>query len=158
EQSTIHLVGEPEAIAGEYPETADAWRRDGMRSSLAVPLLREGTPIGALVVRRRQPVPFTDTQIALLETFADQAVIAMENARLFTDLQASNGELTGALEQQTAMAEVLRVIASAPTNLQQVLETILTTAHRLVEVSTGALYVYDGDLLRPAAAAGPHGS
>ena len=158
EARTIHLtdLAGPEGEA--FPAAQAELVPQGRRAHLTVPLLREGVAIGSFGLGRTEPVPFTDQQVALIETFADQAVIAIENARLFDELQARNREVTEALEQQTAMAEVLRVIASAPTDLQQVLETILTTAHRLVDVSDGALYLYDGELLRPAAAAGPRGS
>src|SRR5438132_8331795 len=103
----------------------------GARTSVNVPLLRDGNPVGLMAVWRTEVQPFTDQQITLLETFADQAVIAIENARLFQELQDRNRELTEALEQQTATAEVLRVIAGSPTDLQQVLNTIAETALRL---------------------------
>src|SRR5262249_39233776 len=131
EQHTIHVVGEPDAIEAEYPVLASAWRRSGSRSTLAVPLVREGEAIGVLSVRRKQALPFTEKQVTLLETFADQAVIAIENTRLYGELEASNATLREALEQQTATSEVLEVISRSPTDLDQVLAALRDNARRL---------------------------
>ena len=91
-------------------------------------MLQDGEPIGAINVTRREPMPFTDTQITLLETFARQAVIAIQNVRLFQELEARNTDLTEALAQQTATAEILRSIAASPTDYQPVFDTIVRNA------------------------------
>src|SRR5207237_2487947 len=96
------------------------------RTILATPLLREGSPIGTLVVWRMEVRPFTDQQIGLLQTFADQAAIAIENSRLFRELEERNRDVTEALEQQTATAEILRATASSPTDSQPRPDTIAT--------------------------------
>jgi GAF domain-containing protein len=100
----------------------------GFRTCLIVPLNREGLCLGAINVWRREAAPFSVSEIALLQTFADQAVIAIENVRLFTELDARNRDLTNALEQQTATAEILRVIGSSPTEVQPVFDAIVTSA------------------------------
>ena len=92
-------------------------RAVGMRSGLYVPMMREGEPIGVIMVARAQPGPFSEAQIGLLRTFADQAVIAIENVRLFTELEVRNRDLTESLDQQTATGEILRVISSSPTDI-----------------------------------------
>src|SRR5205085_10617481 len=103
----------------------------GYRSHLAVPMLRHGQPIGAIVVAGASPGAFSERQADLLQTFAAQAVIAIENVRLFEAEQQRTRELRAALEQQTATSEVLRVISSSPTDIQPVLDAILQTAGRL---------------------------
>jgi PAS domain S-box-containing protein len=123
----------------------------GFRTSLSVPMLRDGQPIGAITVTRMEPRPFAGTQIELLKTFADQAVIAIENVRLFTELEAKNRDLTETLEQQTATSEILRVISSTPTDVQPVFDTIVRNAVRLCSARFGGVYRFDGELIHLAA-------
>jgi GAF domain-containing protein/CheY-like chemotaxis protein/anti-sigma regulatory factor (Ser/Thr protein kinase) len=123
----------------------------GYRSVLAVPMLNEGVPIGAILVARNQVAPFSDKQIGLLKTFADQAVIAIENVRLFAELQQRNADLSEALEQQTATAEILRVISSSPTDVQPTFEAIAASARRLCEAAHGMVFRFDGELIHLAA-------
>jgi GAF domain-containing protein len=133
----------------EYPrELALA---GGWRSALSVPMLREGNPIGVINVIRAEVKPFSAKQIELLQTFADQAVIAVENVRLFTELEARNHDLTVSLEQQTATGEVLRVIAGAQTDAQPVFDTIAASALRLCAASSCAVFRFDGDLIHVVA-------
>ena len=120
---------------------------DPTRTMLAIPMLRADELLGVITIYRLEVHPFTDSQIALVETFADQAAIAIENARLLTELQAKNAYLTQALEQQTATSEILRVISRSPTDVQPVFDTIVASAVNLCDARQGAVYQFDGDLV-----------
>ena len=147
DRQTVHVHDLPAAVA-EFPLAKDRGIASGLRTVLSTPLLRDGVAIGALHIRRREVRPFTEKQIRLLETFADQAVIAIENARLIQ-------ELTESLEQQTATSEILGVIASSPTDLKPVLETITERAARVCGAEDAVLRLVDGNVMRLAAHYGP---
>src|SRR5262245_36299572 len=155
---TIH-VHDLQAAAAEFPATRGIAL--GLRTVLSTPLLREGVAIGAIYIRRREVCPFTERQIKLLETFADQAVIAIENARLFqelthktADLEITNSELRESLEQQTATSEILGVIASSPTDLRPVLDVVAATAARLCEATDAQIRLVESDQTRLVASFG----
>src|SRR5262245_32997664 len=146
----------------EYGLHALAAQMRSYRSVLAVPMLHEGKPIGTVTVNGAEARAFSERQIALLQTFAAQAVIAIENVRLFTELQEKNRALTEAhaqvtesLEQQTATAEILRVIASSPTDLQPVMEAIVENATRFCGAMNSAIHLLEGEHLRVVARHGP---
>jgi signal transduction histidine kinase len=123
----------------------------GYRSVLAVPMLREALPIGVIVVTRNEVRPFADRDVGLLQTFADQAVIAIENVRLSQELQARTRELTESLEQQTATAEILRVMSRSQTDVQPVFDAIAAKALDLCRATSGWVYRFDGELIHFAA-------
>ncbi|MGZ9233879.1 MAG: GAF domain-containing protein, partial [Anaerolineales bacterium] len=148
ERKTIHIEDVQKIAEIEYPASAELQRRLGHRTVVSTPLIREDTSLGAIVVRRNEVRPFTEKQISLLQTFASQAVIAIENVRVFNEIQTRNREISEALEQQTATSEILRVIASSPTNIQPVLEAVAQNAARLCEASDVQIYKVDGNLLR----------
>jgi GAF domain-containing protein/CheY-like chemotaxis protein len=153
DRKTIHVRDLVQALA-EYAETTAAG--DGVQSALGVPLLRDGVALGVIRISRTEVRPFTDKQIALVQTFADQAVIAIENVRLFAELQARNKDLTESLEQQTATSDILKVIASTPTDLTPVFETICRSAVRLFNAYGGSIRLFDGELVHLAAVTSPN--
>ncbi len=126
----------------------------GTRTMLGVPLLREGKPIGVIALSRTSVRPFAEKQIELVQTFADQAVIAIENVRLFDEVQARTRELSEALEQQTATSEVLGVVSRSPGELEPVFQAMLENAVRICEAKFGTLYRYDGEAFYHAAGSG----
>jgi two-component system, NtrC family, sensor kinase len=138
----------------EFPDAVENARRFGFRTILSVPLLREGIAIGGIQLRRTEVQLFTDQKIALLQTFADQAVIAIENVRLFNELEARNRDLTVSLDRQTATADVLRIIARSPSQLQPVLDAIAASAVRLCAASDAVIERLEGDRFYNAAHAG----
>jgi len=154
DRAVVH-VSDIEGDATVPESVRERSRVIGQRSLLAVPMLHDGIPIGAIRVSRRESRPFSATQIELLKTFADQAVIAIENVRLFKELQERNRDLTEALEQQTATAEILRVISQSHTDVQPVFAAVATSAARLCDAFDAAIHRIDGDVLRLAAHEGP---
>jgi GAF domain-containing protein len=141
--ATLHLP-DLQAEAEEFPVGSQLARRHGFRTVLNVPLMRDGAAIGVITLRRTEIRPFSERQVALLKTFADQAVIAIENVRLFNELEARNLDLTEALDQQTATAEILRVISQSPTDVQPVFDAIASSAVRLCESTYGVVHRFDG--------------
>ena len=146
----IHVT-DLQAETQDYPEGSAIARELGHRTILVVPLLREGAPLGAITLRRNKVEPFADKQIELVKTFADQAVIAIENTRLFEEVQARTRELSDSLESQTAISEVLQVISSSPGELEPVFETMLANATRICSAKFGNLFLREGDVFRHVA-------
>jgi GAF domain-containing protein len=145
EGKTVHV---PDVLADPEYTLLEFQRRVGNRTVLCVPLLREESPIGVIVLIRSEVRPFTEKQIELVTTFADQAVIAIENARLFDEVQARTRELSEALEQQTATSDVLQVISSSPGELEPVFQAMLENATRICKAKFGNLLLYDADAFR----------
>src|SRR5262249_48622801 len=133
---TLQHVLDVETDASWSPRLRQFASERGFRSVLWVPMLRGSDAVGAIGVTRVPPGGFSAAEIALLETFADQAVIAIENVRLFNELQTSNQELTTSLDKQTATSDILRVISQSPTDVQPVFDAIVQSAVRL----SGAIY------------------
>ena len=147
EQRTVHVLD-----AQTDPEYTYGSRQvDPLRTILTVPMLKADELLGVILIYRHEVRPFTDSQIALLESFADQAVIAIENVRLFDEVQARTEDLRESLQQQTATADVLKVISRSTFDLQTVLNTLTESAVRLCEARFGAIFRLDGDLLQVAA-------
>jgi GAF domain-containing protein len=142
EGRTIHIA-DIQADVGEYPEGGASARDLNFRTVLIVPLMREGAALGAIAIRRTEVRPFNARQAELLKTFADQAVIAIENVRLFRALEARNRDLT-------ATSEILRVISSSPTDVEPVFEAIAASARRLCDATQGSVQTYDGSLVYQA--------
>jgi two-component system, NtrC family, sensor kinase len=155
EAKVVHV---PDVLADPEYTWHEVQKQGSYRTVLAVPLLREGNPIGVISVTKSVVQPFTAKQIELVTTFADQAVIAIENVRLFDEVQARTRELSEALEQQTATSEVLGVISSSPGELKPVFQTMLDNAVRICEAKFGILFLYDGDSFDAAALVGVPGA
>ena len=151
ERSIFHMAdieNNPAATPGQIQVA----RLGGYRTRLMVPMLRGDNALGLIAVTSAAPTPFPERQVELLQTFADQAVIAIENVRLFTELQTSNRDLTKALDTQTATSDILRVISSSPTEIQPVFDAILGNSLRLCDAVFGGVVLLEGQTLAVAAA------
>src|SRR5262249_27895140 len=140
-RGVVHI---PDALADPEYTYLEAQRIGGFRAMLGVPLLREGTCVGVMAMNRTTPTPFTTRQIEFATPFADQAVIAIENVRLFEAEQQRTRELYESLEQQTATSEVLKVISSSPGELEPVFDAMLANATRICEATFGNLFLREG--------------
>jgi GAF domain-containing protein len=145
EGRTVHI---PDVNADAEYSMLDMQKKIGFRTLLGIPLLREGRPIGVITLLRREVRPFSDREIDLVTTFADQAVIAIENVRLFDEVQKRTDDLAESLQQQTATADVLKVISRSTFDLQTVLDTLTESATRLCAGDKGVIFLRDGDVLR----------
>ena len=147
DRETIQLADVVPLLDAEFPDARPNAELTGQRASLAVPLMREGGAYGAILLYRLEPLPFTPVQVALVETFARQAAIAIDNVRLFNETREG-------LEQQTAISDILRVISSSPTDVKPVLDTIADRALNLCGASAASIYLTDGMALRHVASKG----
>jgi two-component system, NtrC family, sensor kinase len=149
-KTVIHiadLLQDEAYLEDRAPQVVAAVEQGGVRTMLAVPMLKENEVVGAFTVYRQEVRPFTDKQIELVQNFAAQAVIAIENARLLSELRQRTTDLTESLEQQTATSEVLRVISSSPGDLEPVFASMLENAVRICDAKFGNIYRWDGDAL-----------
>jgi GAF domain-containing protein len=149
-----HAIEDVESAPDATDVMRETGRARGWRSNLFVPMIRDDIALGLISITRREPGPFAADQIALLETFADQAVIAIENVRLFKQLEARNQDLSQMLDRQTATAEILGVISQAQTDVRPVFEAIADSAMRLLGAWATAVTRYDGEQVSLAAARG----
>ena len=154
DRAPVHLRDVLSDEGAEFPIGQDMSRRDGVRSMLSVPMILDDDAIGTIVLRRIEVNPFSDKQIKLLQTFADQAVIAIGNVRMFEEVQARTRDLTELLEQQTATSEVLEVISSSPGDLAPVFDAMLSKAMHLCGANFGVLNTFDGEVFRTGATYG----
>src|SRR5450631_222953 len=148
DRKPVHVHDFLSAEGDDFPVGRERARRLGFRSVLSVPLLREGGSIGTIVLRRTEVHPFSDKQIALLQTFADQAVIAIGNVRLFDEVQAKTRDLSESLEQQTATSEVLKAISASSGELEPVFQAMLENAVHLCGAKFAMLYLYEDNEFR----------
>ena len=155
DRQTIHIHDVVPLLETEFPEAKARQQVTGTRTVVVAPLLREGVAIGAIQIRRAEVRPFSEKHIALLKTFADQAVIAIENVRLFKEIQERNAELREALEHQTATSEVLGIISRSPTDVQPVLDAIVESAARVCGIDDLVLRLREGNNLVSRAHFGP---
>src|SRR5215472_4293941 len=153
ERKPVHVI-DLQAEAEDFPEGSANARRMGHRTIANVPLLREGMAIGSIGLRRTEVNPFTDKQLALLETFAAQAVIAIENARLLSELRERTTELAESLEEQTASSEVLKVVSQSGIELTPVLDELVATAARICSADSGFILRLQDGLCRMIASFG----
>ena len=140
--------GGPQAIAADLPKLSALWREMGIQSSLGAVLVSGGDAFGRLVVSRESPDAYTPAQIKLFQTFADQAIIAIENARLFNELQERNREVSEALERQTALAQVLDIISRSPTDPGEAMAQVARLATSVCHAATANIQLFDGQILR----------
>ncbi len=155
-KSVVHVVDfrAEQVYLERHPQTVELVEVGGARTLVCVPMLKDDELIGAIVLYRQEVRPFTDKQIELVQNFAAQAVVAIENTRLLNELRQRTGDLSEALEQQTATSEVLRVISSSPGDLEPVFQSMLDNAVRICEARFGTLFRFDGKLFHRAAGIG----